>query len=81
MILSPVGAAAAPAVVRSSTSTQSAVPALLLPGVEKDRDPEFASPAPIVVYAPLVGSSQRAREGPLIAAMSRLIAPLCPGGR
>jgi hypothetical protein len=63
-----------------STSTQSFAPALLLPGVLKEREPVLVNPVPMAEYDPLVGSNQRARTKPLNAPMSTVIAPLCAGG-
>ena len=71
---------AAEPVPRSSTSTQSACPTLLLPVGVKKRVPLLAYPEPMSVYAALVGSNHRARTGPLIAPMSTVMEPLCAGG-
>ena len=60
--------------------TQSSSFALLLPGGEKTRVPLLEKPPPIVIYAALVGSNQRACERPLIAAISTVIEPLWSGG-
>ena len=60
--------------------TQSPSPTLLFPDGLNVRVPVLGSPVPISMYAALVGSNQRACEGPLIAAMSTVIDPVWSGG-
>jgi hypothetical protein len=76
-----VGEGVAEAAGMSIIKVQSASPTLLFPAGAKTRVPTFDNPVPIVVYVALVGSNQRARDEPLMAAMSTVIDPLWAGGR